>query len=175
DVVIVAGSLAKSGAAIMAGAAALCSGAGLVTIATPERVLPLAAAAQPEFMTEPLPATDAGTISKRSLIDRPAPPDSLDRGVMDASLKNARLPVERIQESKDVLAIGPGLGQSEETQAVVRSLVRNTYKPTILDADGLNAFAGQADQLQERNSPFLALTPHPGEMARLLGCSTKDV
>jgi NAD(P)H-hydrate epimerase len=90
-------------------------------------------------------------------------------------IKNTKLPLERIQEGKDVLAIGPGLGQHEETQEVIRSLVRNAYKPLILDADGLNAFAGQADKLGERNTKFLAITPHPGEMARLLNCSTKDV
>jgi hydroxyethylthiazole kinase-like uncharacterized protein yjeF len=155
-VLVIAGSLGKSGAAIMAGQAALCSGAGLLTIATPGVVLPIVAAAHPEFMTEALISTDAGTMSKGNLIDRP-------------SL------LGRIQEGKDVLAIGPGLGEHEETQEAIRSLVRNGDQPVILDADGLNAFAGHADELNQRQSRFVAITPHPGEMARLLGVSTKDV
>jgi len=174
-ILLVAGSVGKSGAAVMSGAAALYSGAGLVTIATPDVVLPIVAAAHPEFMTEPLFSTEAGTVSKRSLIDHPPPPATTDSVALNAFMKNTKLPLERIQEGKDVLAVGPGLGQHEETQEVVRSLVRNTYKPIILDADGLNAFAGRADKLRDRNSKFLAITPHPGEMARLLNGSTKDV
>jgi ADP-dependent NAD(P)H-hydrate dehydratase / NAD(P)H-hydrate epimerase len=174
-VLVVAGSVGKSGAAVMAGCAALFSGAGLVTIATPDAVLPIVSAVHPELMTEPLHSTEVGTVSKRNLIDRPPTPATIDRSAIDALTKNTKLPLERIQEGKDVLAIGPGLGQHEETQEVIRSLVRNAYKPLILDADGLNAFAGHADKLGERNTKFLAITPHPGEMARLLNCSTRDV
>jgi NAD(P)H-hydrate epimerase len=159
----------------MAGSAALLSGAGLVTIATPDAVLHVVSAAHPELMTDPLYSTKEGTVSKRNLMDRPPMPATIDRAGIDSLIKNTKLPLERIQEGKDVLAIGPGLGQHEETQEVIRSLVRNAYKPLILDADGLNAFAGQADKLGERNTKFLAITPHPGEMARLLNCSTKDV
>jgi NAD(P)H-hydrate epimerase len=174
-ILVVAGSPGKSGAAIMAGQAALCAGAGLVTIASPDVVLPVVAAAHPEFMTEALYSTVAGTASKRNLVDRPPLPTTSDQLAIDKFTKNTKLPLERIQEGKDVLAIGPGLGQNEETQQVVRSLVRSTYKPVILDADGLNAFAGRAEEWRERNSKFLAITPHPGEMARLLGVSTQEV
>jgi hydroxyethylthiazole kinase-like uncharacterized protein yjeF len=174
-ILIVAGSLGKSGAAVMAGSGALLSGAGLVTVATPDAVLPIVSAAYPELMTEPLYSSAAGTVSKRNLVDRPPMPAAIDAASIDSLMKNTKLPLERIQEGKDVLAVGPGLGQQEETQGVIRSLVRTTYKPVILDADGLNAFAGQADKLRERNTKFLAITPHPGEMARLLNCSTKEV
>jgi NAD(P)H-hydrate epimerase len=173
-ILVVAGSVGKSGAAVMSGQAALCAGAGLVTIATPDVVLPIVAAAHPEFMTEALYATDAGTVSKRNLIDRAAMPITFDPAATDSYYKNLKLPLERIQEGKTVLAIGPGLGQNLETQEVIRSLVRNTYKPVILDADGLNAFDGDPEKLSQRNTKFVAITPHPGEMARLLGVSTKD-
>jgi ADP-dependent NAD(P)H-hydrate dehydratase / NAD(P)H-hydrate epimerase len=153
NVLIVAGSLGKSGAAVMSGSAALRAGAGLVTIATPDVVLPIVAGAHPEYMTEPLAATPDGTIARSNLGERLA----------------------AIAKGRTVLAIGPGLGQDEETQEFVRSVVKASELPIILDADGLNAFAGREDELRDRKSKFLAITPHPGEMARLLGSSVKDV
>src|SRR3984957_6304079 len=153
NVLIVAGWLGKSGAGVMSGSAALWSGAGLVTIATPDVVLPIVAGAHPEYMTEPLAATKDGTIARSNLGERFA----------------------AIAKGRTVLAVGPGLGQNEETQEFIRSVVMTTELPTILDADGLNAFAGRADELRDRKSKFLAITPHPGEMARLLGSSVKDV
>ena len=151
---IVAGSLGKSGAGVMAGYAALRAGAGLVTIATPDVVLPIVASAHPEFMTEPLLATLDGTAAMQNITQR-------------------RL--ERMAEGKSVFAIGPGLGLQAETQDFIRNIVLQTELPLVLDADGLNAFAGNADDLRDRKSEFLAITPHPGEMARLLMRSTKDV
>jgi NAD(P)H-hydrate epimerase len=177
-VLIVAGSQGKSGAAIMAGQAALRSGAGLVTVATPDVVLPIVAAAHPEYMIEPLASTDGGTVSKRNLIEMPAIPDTsvgLSPAVLDGFTKQVKLRFERIQEGKTVLAVGPGLGMHSETQGFIRSIVRNTYLPVILDADGLNAFASHSDEFRDRNAKFLAVTPHPGEMARLLGKSTAMV
>src|SRR6202790_3709207 len=153
-VLLVAGALGKSGAAVLAGRMAVRAGAGLVTIATPAVVLPVVAAAQPEYMTVPLQATRAGTIA----------------------LKNARgAQWKKIEKGKSVLAIGPGLGTEAQTQQCIRTMVRSTELPTILDADGLNAFDGRADELRQRKSKFLAITPHPGEMARLLGRSIRDV
>jgi hydroxyethylthiazole kinase-like uncharacterized protein yjeF len=153
-VLLLAGSVGKSGAAILAGRAALRSGAGLATIATPEPVLPIVAAGQPEYMTEPLKATKSGALSLRSLVD----------GTFG-----------ELEEGKSVLAIGPGLGTHRQTQEFIRTIVTQTELPVVLDADGLNAFAGQADRLRKRKTKFLAITPHPGEMARLLRVSTKDV
>jgi len=151
---IVAGSLGKSGAAVMAGYAALRAGAGLVTVATPDVVLPIVASAHPELMTEPLTATPQGTAAIQNL---------------------AQQRFERLEESKSVLALGPGLGLHPETQDFIRKIVTQTELPLVLDADGLNAFAANADLLRDRKTKFLAITPHPGEMARLLARSTKDV
>jgi NAD(P)H-hydrate epimerase len=74
-----------------------------------------------------------------------------------------------------VLAIGPGIGTEESTQQFVRKLVRKSKLPMVLDADGLNAFAGRGAELRERESEFLVITPHPGEMARLSGKKTAEV
>ncbi len=153
-VLLLAGSVGKSGAAILAGRAALRSGAGLVTIAVPESVQHIVAAGQPEYMTEPLKPTKSGALSLRSLVD----------GTFG-----------ELEEGKTVLAIGPGLGTHRQTQEFIRIIVTQTELPVVLDADGLNAFAGKADSLRKRKTKFLAITPHPGEMARLLGVSTKDV
>jgi NAD(P)H-hydrate epimerase len=151
---IVAGSLGKSGAAVMAGYAALRAGAGLVTVATPDVVLPIVASAHPELMTEPLAATPQGTAAISSL---------------------SKKRFDRLEESKNVLALGPGLGLEPETQDFIRKVVSRTELPLVLDADGLNAFAANADLLRDRKTKFLAITPHPGEMARLLMRSTKEV
>jgi NAD(P)H-hydrate epimerase len=150
---IVAGSVGKSGAAILSSWAALRAGAGLVTVATPEPALPMVAGHTPEIMTEPLAATRAGTISDRCL----------EGGLFASLLKGKR-----------AFALGPGLSTNEETQQFVRTVVGNRAVPIILDADGLNAFAGRAAELRNSGG-MLCVTPHPGEMARLLGCSVKDV
>jgi NAD(P)H-hydrate epimerase len=153
-VLLVAGSLGKSGAAVLGGRMALRAGAGLVTVATPSVILPIVAAAQPEYMTVPLESTSAGTMATEN------------RGVTNW---------KEIEKGKSVLAIGPGLGTDAETQEEIRAIVRATELPVIVDADGLNAFDGRADELCKRTSKFLAITPHPGEMARLLGCFSKEV
>jgi hydroxyethylthiazole kinase-like uncharacterized protein yjeF len=151
---IVAGSLGKSGAAILAARGALRSGAGLVTAATPQDVLPIVAGGMPEMMTAPLAATETGAASLRNL----------DYGRFTEILKG-----------KTVLAIGPGLSTHDETQQFIRLVVGQTELPIILDADGLNAFAGMADTLNERHAAAMVMTPHPGEMARLLGITVKEV
>jgi len=174
-VLLVAGSLGKSGAAVMSGQAALRTGAGLMTIATPDVVLPIVAAAHPEYMTEPLVSTDAGTASMRNIADGPAIPSSTAPSALDSFMKESKFRFERIQEGKTVLAVGPGLGMHADTQGFIRSIVRNTYRPVILDADGLNAFAGRSDELRDRKNKFLAITPHPGEMARLLGNTSQAI
>ena len=153
-VLLVAGSSGKSGAAVLAGLAALCAGAGLATIATPSPVQPILAAAHPEYMTEALEA-------------------SLDGGIAANNLASGNF--RRIADGKTVLGIGPGLGVDPETRQFVSSLIHSTALPTILDADGLNSFSGRAHLLPDRNTRFLALTPHPGEMSRLLGVSIVDL
>ena len=151
---IVAGSLGKSGAAILAARGALRSGAGLVTVATPQDVLPIVAAGMPEMMTAPLVSTEAGTASLRNL----------DYGKFAEILRG-----------KSLLAIGPGLSMQSETQQFIRQVVGETELPIILDADGLNAYDGVAETLNERHSAAMVMTPHPGEMARLLGITAKEV
>ncbi len=151
---IVAGSRGKSGAATLAAIGALRAGAGLVTVATPEDVFPIVASSAPELMTAPLVGTDAGSISLRNL----------DYGRFAELIRD-----------KNVLGVGPGLSTHNETQQFVRTIVSDSTLPIVLDADGLNAFAGRADDFTKRKSEKLALTPHPGEMARLLGCTTKEV
>ena len=153
-VLLIAGSLGKSGAAILSGRGALRTGAGLVTIATPDIVLPHIATGQPEYMSESLESTDEGTIAFSSLEGN--------------SFKE-------ILNGKTVLGIRPGLGTHPETQKFIRTIVRETLLPTLLDADGLNAFAGSGDLFRDRQSSFLALTPHPGEMGRLLGIATQTI
>ena len=153
-VLVIAGSLGKSGAAILASRGALRAGAGLVTAAVPDAVLPVVASAQAELMTEPLASTKLGTLSA-------------------ANGKSAKL--RELIHGKTLLALGPGVGTHKETQGFVTSLVRQTDLPVILDADGLNAFAGHAKDLAKRKSEHLAVTPHPGEMARLLGVSSAAV
>jgi hydroxyethylthiazole kinase-like uncharacterized protein yjeF len=142
-VLVIGGSLGKAGAAAMAGMAALRSGAGLSTVATAKSVLATVAVFHPEVMTEPLDETDAGSISTRA---------------------NAR--VDALIKGKTVLAVGPGISRNLQTSEFVRGLVVKCKTPIVLDADGLNAFEGQAAELNGKGRS-LVITPHPGEMARL--------
>jgi len=153
-VLLLAGSQGKSGAAILAGYASLRTGAGLTTIACPDSAQPMIAAAHPEYMTEPLSATKSGALALRSLVD----------GTFG-----------ELEAGKSVLAIGPGLGTHKQTQEFIRTIVTQTELPVVLDADGLNAFADNGALLRKRKTKFLCVTPHPGEMARLMGVSTKRV
>jgi hydroxyethylthiazole kinase-like uncharacterized protein yjeF len=152
-VLVLGGSTGKAGAAAMAGMAALRSGAGLSSVATAKSVLATVAGFHPELMTEPLDETDAGSISMRAL----------QQGRMDA-----------LAERKTVLAIGPGISRHPETSEFVRGVVGKYKIPIVLDADGLNAFEGLAADLKNRPGT-LVITPHPGEMARLLGSTIPAV
>ena len=137
----------------MASMGALRAGAGLVTAAVPKSILPIVATFAPELMTEPLDETDVGSVSHRAL----------EGGGLEAVLAR-----------KTVVALGPGLSQNPETQDYIRSLVSRCDLPIIIDADGLNAFAGKTELLDGSKRPLI-LTPHPGEMARLTGLSTERV
>ncbi len=153
-VLIAGGSRGKSGAAAMAAMAALGAGAGLVTAATPASVLPSVAGAAPTLMTEPLVENDNGTVSVRVF----------DYGRF-----------AKIAAGKTVLAIGPGLSTHPDTVEFTRRVVREfAALPMVVDADGLNAFAGEAGLLQGEGRKLI-LTPHPGEMARLTGLRTAEV
>ncbi len=148
-VLIVGGSRGKTGAAAMAGMAALRAGAGLVTVASAESAIGAIALHAPELMTEPLSETDAGSLSLRAF----------DYGRMAEVAKN-----------KTVIALGPGLTMHPDTVAFVRRFVAEFQQPMVIDADGLNAMAGQAFSLSNR-----VLTPHPGEMSRLAGINTDQL
>ncbi len=153
---VVGGSLGKAGAAAMAGFSALRAGAGLSTVATPKSVLATVAGFHPELMTEPLPETDAGTISV---------------GALGSHL-------DGLLERKTVIAIGPGISRNRETSEFVRELLKPGAVPEnaalVVDADGLNAFEGAADLLNGRGRT-LVITPHPGEMSRLTGWSIAEI
>jgi len=154
-VLVVAGSVGKTGAAALAAMAALRAGAGLVTVATAASALPIVASLGMEYMTEPLPETEVGTISLRAL----------EYGRFD-----------KLLEGKSVLAIGPGIGSVPETAELVRTLVNGRRLPIVLDADGLNAFAGCMNTFRSGdNLPGAVLTPHPGEMSRLAGLGTAEI
>jgi len=150
---IIGGSLGKSGAPTMASAAALRIGAGLVTCAVPSTILPIVAGVIPELMTEALRENGAGSLSEQAL---------------DESITT------KLLNRKDVVALGPGLGQHSATLAAIRDFVARCKLPMVIDADGLNAFAGESKLLDGSQRP-LVLTPHPGEMARLIGKTVKEV
>jgi hydroxyethylthiazole kinase-like uncharacterized protein yjeF len=154
-VLIVAGSVGKSGAAVLAAGGALRSGAGLVTVATPEPCLATVAGFRAEIMTEPLAVTGTG---------------GLDPAGLQRLLALAR--------ERDAVVLGPGLGQDDATRELVRRFVGECPVPLVIDADGLNALAPLGDEgrelLRARGAATI-LTPHPGEMARLLGGQTAEV
>jgi NAD(P)H-hydrate epimerase len=129
-------------------------------------------------MTEPLFSTEQGTASKRNLVTAPNLPDpeaTLSTVVLNKFNEEITFPFERIRTGKTVLAVGPGLGMHAETQDFIRAIVRSGPQPVVLDADGLNAFVGHTDEFVRRNAKPLVITPHPGEMARLLGQSIAEV
>ncbi len=148
---ILAGSTGKTGAAIMAARAALKSGAGLVTVATPKSCLPIIARSTMEFMTEPLPETEEGTISLQAL---------------------PRL--RELIKGKDALLVGPGLSTHPQTCELVSSLLPEIKLPCLIDADGLNILARFPDILKKL-PPICLLTPHPGEFSRLIGLSVSEI
>lgn len=150
---VIGGSVGKSGAPAMASTAALRIGAGLVTCALPKSILPLVAGYTPELMTEPLDENASGRVSAKAL--------------EEAVLRE-------LLERKNVAAIGPGLGGDSETITAIRRFVANCPIPLVIDADGLNAFAGHCELLDGSKRP-LVLTPHPGEMARLINKKVSDI
>lgn len=149
-VLVVAGSRGKLGAALLAATAAARTGAGLTTLATAAGLLPSLEGRVPELMTEPLPDGPTGTVA-------------LGDGTA----------LDRLVAARDAVVCGPGLGQAPEARDLVAHLLRTVTRPLVLDADGLNAVAG-TDLLRQRPGSTI-VTPHPGEMARLIGVSTGDV
>ena len=148
---IIAGSVGMTGAAFLASEAALRSGCGLVTLGLPESLNTIAEKKLTEVITKPLPETKEKTLSKKALSE------------IIALLKN-----------KDAAVIGPGLSQHKQTKALVLSLLPKLDTPAVLDADALNSLAGKVSVVKKANAPLI-MTPHPGEMARLINTKTKDI
>jgi hydroxyethylthiazole kinase-like uncharacterized protein yjeF len=150
-VVIAAGGRGKSGAPAMASLAALRAGAGLVTAAVPQSILAIVAAITPELMTLPLDEGPSGEIGASNL-----EPEQF----------------RQLTNRATVLAMGPGMGP--EPEEFVLGMLEKTTLPLVVDADALNILAKHPDKIDGRGRNVV-LTPHPGEMARLAGISTKEV
>jgi ADP-dependent NAD(P)H-hydrate dehydratase / NAD(P)H-hydrate epimerase len=150
-VLVLAGSRTMTGAAVLTSEAALHSGAGLVTVASSQSAInAIASRVTPEIMTIPLPETAVGSIK-------------------------STLPEEDLFSRATVVAIGPGLGKNDETSGFVRSLIDSRRCPVVIDADGLNALAPWPEGLHGSDELPLILTPHAGEMRRLLGINSGDL
>ncbi len=149
-ILIIAGSSGMSGAACLAGTAALRSGAGLVTLAVPESIQSIVAAFEPSYTTIGLSCGNDGRLST-----------------------NVSRDAVELLPTRDAVAIGPGLGQEPASRAVIQAMIRQVNVPLVLDADALNAAA--EDQLSlSRDAPTI-VTPHTGEFARLTGLSTQKI
>jgi ADP-dependent NAD(P)H-hydrate dehydratase / NAD(P)H-hydrate epimerase len=148
---VIAGSRGFTGAAALCGNAAMCAGAGLVTVATPASAQPLVATqVMPEIMTAALAETDRGAVSN----------EAIDY-------------ISRLMTRAEVVAIGPGLSaEVDRTRKLVRAVVEQRKTPIVVDADGLNCLAPWPVGLSGSSEHPIVLTPHPGEMLRLMG--TKD-
>ncbi len=148
---IISGSRGKSGAASLVARSALKAGAGLVTVAAPDTAQKTLATQSTEMMTEPIPETKDGSISTKAL------PLLLE-----------------LAKDKDLISIGPGITRDKQTKATIRSFVKKTKMPVLIDADGLNAFEGFSKDLFGKKRELI-ITPHPGEMSRLIGQSVKFI
>jgi ADP-dependent NAD(P)H-hydrate dehydratase / NAD(P)H-hydrate epimerase len=148
---VIAGSPGKTGAAALASLAALRAGAGLVTLGVPRSLNPIFECKLTEAMTYPLPETGAGTLSRE-----------------------AEEEIFQLLPGKSAMVVGPGLSTHENTVLLVRRLVSRCPVPIVIDADGLNALAGDLAPLHTQQGRAI-LTPHPGEMARLAGLRNSEV
>ncbi|MFH1578186.1 MAG: NAD(P)H-hydrate dehydratase [Candidatus Omnitrophota bacterium] len=153
-VLILAGCLRFSGASILCANSAMRAGAGLVTLGLPEGLAQsIIKRKPPEVMLKPLAQTSRLTLSLKAYPQ-----------------------IKAILKTVDILIIGPGLSQDKSTQHLIQRLIRVIDKPVVIDADGLNALCGHLGVLvKNKNRPQFVLTPHPGEMARLLGVTTKNI
>ena len=151
-VLVLAGGRGMAGAAGLVGASALRSGAGLVRVACPAEVQPTVASYEPSYLTYPLEDDANGLVR----------------------FEPARRALERFLKSAGVLAVGPGLGQSDELKALILWIVEEVEVPTVLDADALNLLADQTEVLGRLSRPVV-ITPHPGEFSRLTGRSIEEI
>ena len=148
---VIAGSPGKTGAAAMTAMSAMRAGAGLVTLGIAESLNPILETQVLEVMTAPLPEIQNGALGT-------------------SAFEN----IKKMEAGKTCLAIGPGIGQAGETQSLVNKIIRQSRIPVVIDADGLNNIAGQTQLLKSLKPPTV-LTPHPGEMARLIDVTPAEV
>jgi len=148
---VIAGTAGKTGAAVMTSMAALRGGAGLVTLGAAESLNPILEGQLLEAMTVPLPESGSGTLGESAF------------GAIHQELAGKRC-----------LAIGPGLGQADDTKKLVRKIIRRCEIPVVVDADGLNNMASAVKDFSHARAPII-LTPHPGEMARLLDTDVSEI
>lgn len=149
---ILAGSTGKTGAATLAAHSAVRAGSGLVTLGAAASINTILEIKTTEVMTVPLVDSGSGYLSGSAFTE-----------------------IETLLAGKNAVAIGPGIGRHPETTALVRRLVEMVTVPLVIDADGLNALAEDLAVLKQKKTGHMILTPHPGEMAHLLGVSTPDV
>ena len=148
---VVGGSPGKTGAAAMTCLAAMRTGGGLVTLGIAKSLNNIMEMQLTEAMTAPLPETEQKAL-----------------GI------SAYEEILSLLDGKKALAIGPGLGTAPETKNLVRHLLKDMLLPTVVDADGLNALQGHLDLLKKMKVPPI-LTPHPGEMGRLLSMDPPEI
>ena len=151
-ILVVGGSIGLTGAPVLCAQAALRAGAGLVTLAVPESIYFIVASKLTEVMVHPLSEGSSGVLT-------------------GGALEQLRPLVKKV----NCVAVGPGLSQQPAAQHFVRKFLAIVHLPVVLDADGITAFAGRQRRQLAKVKGSLVLTPHPGEMARLLGISTEAV
>jgi hydroxyethylthiazole kinase-like uncharacterized protein yjeF len=182
-VLMVGGAWGKAGAPSMASLAAMRAGAGLVTAAVPREILPIVAGIAPELM---LVALKSETGNGKSGAGSGESGTAKEQGGL-ALEQLEKEPLAKLLKGITVVGIGPGLGQEGATPEFVRTFVERVSLPMVIDADALNAWVGRAALLgdiakgavktdADTGTPrTIVLTPHPGEMARLVGMSVKEV
>lgn len=150
-VAIIGGSVGMSGAVILASSAALRSGAGLVTAAVPESLVSVVESIALEVMTKPLFETKDKKISFKALSE-----------------------IENLLKIVSVCAIGPGMGKCYDANNIIKSVVKKSNIPILIDADGINALDGNGKILKDAKVPIV-ITPHPGELAKLTGLTVEEI
>ncbi len=149
---VLAGSRGFTGAAAMASSAAMRAGAGAAVLGTPSSVYPILAKKLTEVMVEPLPETEAGSVSAKAFDQ-----------------------VKKHLAWSDLAIIGPGLSRNPETRDLVYRIVAECDTPMLIDADGLNLLSERISVVKKHRSPNVVITPHSGELARLLGTTSGAV
>jgi ADP-dependent NAD(P)H-hydrate dehydratase / NAD(P)H-hydrate epimerase len=158
-VLVIGGSVGKSGAPAMTAMSALRAGAGLVTAAVPSPIMGQVSSFAAELMTHPMTASAMGELASKGITAQQ---------------------FQKLIERKTVIALGPGLGQGPGVKALLGAVLSDTDIPVVIDADGLNTLAANRTLMEKmtevgKAGRTIVLTPHPGEMARLAGKSVEQI